>query len=85
MDEYRGRYQGYERREEHHHEEPTAHYAEPEPAPAPRGILPGLGIGGDFLDEYLPILLIILGALGIYLMLGKNGGGIGGLLSGFLK
>ena len=84
MDEYRGRHQGYDRREQqHHHRESVTHHIEPEPIRG--GFIPGLGIGGDFLDEYLPIILIILGAIGLYLMLGKNGGGLNGLLGGFLK
>jgi len=82
MDEYRGRYQGYDR-EQHHHSEPAAHH--PEPESPRRGIIPSLGIGGDFLDDYLPILLVILGAVGVYLLLSKNGGGFSGLLDGFLK
>ena len=94
MDEYRGRYEAYGRREHQHHpqreEPPPAHFSEappthpPETAPQ-QGLLEGFGIGNDFLDEYLPILLILLGALGIYLLLGKQNNGLGGLLGGFLK
>ena len=90
MDEYRGRHHGYDRREDHqhhHHEEPAHAHVHAEHVSPAAGIFPGLGIGGDFLDEYLPIILIILGAVGVYLLLNKNGGlgGLGGLLGGFLK
>ena len=91
MDEYRGRYEAYGRREAYPHPydqqeppEPPPPLLEPDP-PAPRGLLGNFGIGGDLLDEYLPILLILLGAVGVYLWLGKQGGGLGGLLGGFLK
>ena len=89
MDEYRGRYAGYTRESKPHPQypqepsEPMPPFPEPE-SPAPRGILGNLGIGGDLLDDYLPILLILLGAVGVYLLLDKRGEGPGGLL-GFLK
>jgi len=87
MDEYRNRYETYNRREPH--QSAQQEYEEPppvlplEPVP-PRGLLAQFGIG-DGLDDYLPILLILLGAVGVYLWLGKQGGGLGGLLSGFMK
>ena len=81
MDEYRGRHQGYDRGEPHHHHEEPVH-CHAEPGGSVGGILPGLGIGGDFLEEYLPIILIILGAIGVYLLLGKNNNGLGGILGG---
>ena len=83
MDEYRGRYHGHDRGEHHHHDEPV--HAHVEPRSPVGGILPGLGISGEFLEEYLPIILIILGAIGVYLLLGKNNNGLGGLLGGILK
>ena len=81
MDEHRGRHgRGHHEHHEHHHE-PEFHQE-----PPPRGLLGGLGIGGDWLDDYLPIILIILGIVGVYLWIGKQGeGGLGGLLGGFLK
>ena len=82
MEEYRGRYHEFDRGEHHHHGEAAPPCGEP--VRPLGGIIPGLGINGDFLDEYLPIILIILGAIGIYLLLGKNNG-LGGLLGGFLK
>jgi len=94
MDEYRGRYEAYGRREHHHHphrEEPSpTHFSEAPPVHPPEvtpshGLLESFGIGNDFLDEYLPILLILLGALGVYLLLGRQNNGLGGLLGGFLK
>jgi len=84
MDEYRGRFAGH-----NHHREPPQHHPEPPPEaiaepPSPKGLLGNFGIGGDFLGEYLPILLILLGAIGVYLMIGK-GDGIGGLLGGLFS
>ena len=98
MDEYRGRYAGYNRQEQHQHhqsqemprhEEPTPVLPlEPEP---PRGLLGSFGFGDGF-DDYLPILLILIGAVGVYLWLGKQDGGplgglggLGGMLGGFFK
>jgi len=90
MDEYRGRYETYGRREhqQQYHQEPS-----PEPPPSHHqesgspqgGLLESFGIGNDWLDEYLPVLLILLGALGVYLWLGKQNGGVASLLNGFLK
>jgi len=81
MDEHRARHETHSRRM--HHE---PHHHEPEPDHgAPRGLLGGLGIGGDWLDDYLPILLIILGLVGVYLWVGKREDGLGGLLGGFFK
>jgi len=91
MDEYRGRYEAYGRREQQqqeyqqqhqHHESPPEPSCGPGP---PRGILESFGIGGDWLDDYLPILLILLGLLGLYLLLGKQNEGLGGLLGSFLR
>ena len=86
MDEYRGRYAAYGGRgyhEQQHYEEhpPAAHTTEATPL---RGALESFGIGGDWLEEYLPILLILLGAVGVYLWLDKQNGGLSGLLGGFL-
>ena len=80
MDEHRGRHEAYARRDQHHRGEPPPPIYPPEPAPS-QGLLDSFGIGGEFLEEYLPILLILLGALGVYLLLGKQGG----ILGGFLK
>jgi len=90
MDEYRGRVDAYHRRgreetydhQPHYYEEPPPPPLEPERAPGP---LAAFGIGNDWLDEYLPILLILLGALGVYLWMDRQGGSLGGLLGGFLK
>jgi len=109
MDEYRGRYEAHYRREQqqqqdHHaqpdHHEDGHHYQEPPPPvlesgpPPSRGFLGNFGFGDGF-DDYLPIILILLGAVGVYLWLGKQEGGplgglgglgsLGGLLGGFLK
>ena len=87
MDEYRGRYEAYGGRgqpqqQPYHEDYPPAQA--PESAP-PRGLLENFGVGGDWLEEYLPVLLILLGAVGVYLWLGKQNEGLGGLLNGFLK
>lgn len=84
MDEYRGRFATH-----NNHREPPPHPEPPPPEPPPlppptKGLLGNFGIGGDFLGEYLPILLILLGLVGVYLMFGK-GDGLGGLLGGFLS
>ena len=91
MDEYRGRYEAYGRREQsaqephaHHHRQEEAPVPHLEPAPS-KGLLSSFGIGGGVLDDYLPILLILLGAVGVYLWLDRQEGGLGGLLGGFLK
>jgi len=84
MDEYRGRYGAYHRGEPH---PPAGGDHEPPPLPPPepsRGFLGQFGLGNG-LDEYLPILLILLGAVGVYLWLDKQNGGLGGLLGGFMK
>ena len=83
MDEYRGRYEAYGRRGQRQHQEeyPPVHAREAE---APQGVLESFGIGGDWLEEYLPVLLILLGAVGVYLWLGKQNEGLGGLLGGLL-
>ncbi|MCL2843236.1 MAG: hypothetical protein FWE28_07205 [Oscillospiraceae bacterium] len=83
MDEYRGRFANH-----NHHREPPQQPQPPPPEPhiepSSKGLLGNFGIGGDFLGEYLPILLIILGAVGVYLMLGK-GDGLGSLLGGLFS
>ena len=89
MDEYRGRTDAYHRRWQEHSHPP--HYQEEPPAPPlsepdlPRGPLSSFGIESDWLEEYLPILLILIGALGVYLWMDRQGGSLGGLLGGFLK
>jgi len=91
MDEYRGRYEAYGRREqsagqqEHHHRQEEPPVPHLEPTPSRGGLLSNFGIGGGVLEDYLPILLILLGAVGVYLWLDKQEGGLGGLLGGFLK
>ena len=88
MDEYRGRYEAYGRREqsaqqqEHHQQQAETPPPRLEPAPS-KGLLSSFGIGGGALDDYLPILLILLGAVGVYLWLDKQEGGLGGLLGKF--
>jgi len=80
MDEYRA----FNRRAPHHPDPPSQEpVCEPEPH---RGLIPGPGLLGlDRLEDYLPILLVIVVLVGLYLWLGKQEGGIGGLLGGFLK
>ena len=92
MDEYRGRYAAYGRQEEappHHHHAPPPPQQEPHYEPEPqKSFFPGLGalgLGGDLLGDYLPILLVILVLVGLYLFLGKGDFGLGSLLGGFLK
>ncbi|MCL2564115.1 MAG: hypothetical protein FWE08_08820 [Oscillospiraceae bacterium] len=81
MDEYRGRYEAYHNHQHREEQEEPIPHMEPTP---PQGMLSRFGLG-DGLDDYLPILLILLGAVGVYLWLGKQGGGLGGLLGGFMK
>ena len=83
MDEYRSRYETGGRHEPHPPPCETCHDAPP-PVPPPRGLLGQFGLPGG-LGEYLPILLILLGALGVYLWLDKQNMGLGGLLGGFMK
>jgi len=63
----------------------------PEPcaeAEAPRALIPGFGLGFDWLEDYWLIILVAVVAAGLYLWLGRQEGGIGSLLGGlggFLK
>jgi len=85
MDEYRRRHETFGRQQ--------APQIEPEPIPEQhheptptRGLFPGfLPIGGDWLEGYFPILLVLVVVVGLYFWLGRQDGGIGGLLGGFLK
>jgi len=88
MDEYRGRFANYDRREpskEHHPPPEPPPPAEPyiEPVLPASGLLHSFGIGSDFLGSYMPILLLVVGAVVLYLMVGKLdlfGGLLGGIL-----
>jgi len=89
MDEYRGRSDAYHRRWQEHPHHPHTQEEPPAPPPCepelPRGPLSNFGIESDWLEEYLPILLILIGALGVYLWMARQGSSLGGLLGGFLK
>ena len=86
MDEYRGQYGRYDNQEQHHQQHPI----EPEPHmdSAPAGVLglfPQFGAISGLMGEYLPFIIIAVVLVGLYLWFGKSGGGLGGLLGGFLK
>ena len=86
MDEFRNRHAPFGRQAPHQAEPPPGQPAEPcLEQEARHGFLPGFALGFDWLEDYFPILLILLVAVGLYFWLGKQGGGLGGLLGGFLK
>ena len=73
-----GHHGGQEEMPHHHHHHAEGHVVET----GGGGILHSFGLGA--FEEYLPMVLIGLGILGVYLWLQKDEGGIGGIFGRFL-
>lgn len=83
MDEYRDRYDLHGQHHPHHHGQHPEHH-EPPHHPPTDGAGPAFGLLGDgLLGEHLPLILLIVGAVLVYLLFLRDGG-IGGMLGGIL-